>query len=149
MKFRYDKDYTSFLLNIDNTAFFNFYQDYCISGIYNKKFAQQRIESFRILYRVSFLIYEFEFPNNMNIHSVILIIYLKLISKNNDLYNRSRNNYPALIKKEKHMIFIVTEFYMKLGVYSHVRNLLLIKFLFNFEIVVFVLRIRYDSERII
>jgi hypothetical protein len=100
MKFRYDKDYTSFLLNIDDTAFFNFYQNYRISGIYNKKFAQQRIESFRILYRVSFLIYEFEFPNNMNIHSVILIIYLKLISKNNDLYNRSRNNYPISVEED-------------------------------------------------
>jgi hypothetical protein len=55
----------------------------------------------------------------------------------------------ANIEKERRMIFIVTEFYMKLSVCSHVRNFLLIKFLFNFEIVIFVLRIKYDSERII
>jgi hypothetical protein len=53
-----------------------------------------------MIYRVLFLVYEFEFPNNMNIYSIILIIYLKLISKGNDSYNRSRNNYPAPIKKD-------------------------------------------------
>jgi hypothetical protein len=55
----------------------------------------------------------------------------------------------ASIKKKKRMAFIVAEFYMKLGVYNHVRNFLLIKFPFNLEIVIFVLRVRYDSERII
>jgi hypothetical protein len=99
MKFRYDKNYTSFLLNIGDTAFLNFYQGYRISNIYNKKLAQQWIESFRIIYRVSSLAYEFEFPNNINIHPIILIIYLKLIPKNSDSYNRSRNDYPILIKK--------------------------------------------------
>jgi hypothetical protein len=49
--------------------------------------------------RILSLIYEFEFPNNINIYPVILIIYLKLISKISDFYNRSRNDYPALIKK--------------------------------------------------
>jgi hypothetical protein len=53
------------------------------------------------------------------------------------------------IKKEKRIIFIVAEFYVKLSVYSHVRNFLLIEFPFNLEIVIFVLRIKYDSERII
>jgi hypothetical protein len=38
---------------------------------------------------------------------------------------------------------------MKLDVYIHVRNFLLIKFSFNFEIVIFVFRIGYDSEKII
>jgi hypothetical protein len=43
------------------------------------------------------------------------------------------------IKKKKRIIFIVAEFHMKLGVYIHVRNFLLIELLFNFEIVTFVL----------
>jgi hypothetical protein len=55
----------------------------------------------------------------------------------------------ANIKKERRIIFIVAEFHIKLSVCSHVRNFLLIEFLFSFEIVVFVLRIRYDSEKII
>jgi hypothetical protein len=50
--------------------------------------------------RVSFLIYEFEFPNNMNIYPIILIIYLKLASKSSDFYNRSRNDYSASIKED-------------------------------------------------
>jgi hypothetical protein len=50
--------------------------------------------------RVSSLIYEFEFPNNMNIHSIILIIHLKLISKNSDFYNRFRNNHSISIKED-------------------------------------------------
>jgi hypothetical protein len=50
--------------------------------------------------RVSSLIYEFKFPNNINIHSVILIIYLELVSKSSDSYNRFRNDYPASVKKD-------------------------------------------------
>jgi hypothetical protein len=41
------------------------------------------------------------------------------------------------IKKKRRIILIVAEFYMKLSVYNHVRNFLLIKFSFNFEIVFF------------
>jgi hypothetical protein len=55
----------------------------------------------------------------------------------------------ANIKKKRRIILIVTEFHIKLNVYNYVRNFLLIEFPFNFEIVVFVFRIRYDSERII
>jgi hypothetical protein len=55
----------------------------------------------------------------------------------------------ANIEKEKRIILIVAEFHMKLSIYSHVRNFLLIKFPFSLEIVVFVIRIKYDSERII
>jgi hypothetical protein len=50
--------------------------------------------------RVSSLIYEFEFPNNINIHPIISIIYLELIPKDSDLYNRSRNDYLISIKKD-------------------------------------------------
>jgi hypothetical protein len=53
------------------------------------------------------------------------------------------------IEKERRIIFIVAEFHMKLSVYNYVRNFLLIKFSFSFEIVVFVVRVRYDFERII
>jgi hypothetical protein len=55
----------------------------------------------------------------------------------------------AIIEKEKRMILIVTEFYMKLDIYNHIRNFLLIEFSFNFEIVAFVFRVRYDFKRII
>jgi hypothetical protein len=55
----------------------------------------------------------------------------------------------ANIEKERRIIFIVTKFYMKLSVYNYVRNFLLIKLSFNLEIVAFVIRIRYDSEKII
>jgi hypothetical protein len=53
-----------------------------------------------MIYRVSFLVYEFEFPNNINIYSVILIIYLKSVSKGSDLYNYSCNDYSVSIKKD-------------------------------------------------
>jgi hypothetical protein len=49
---------------------------------------------------VSLLIYEFEFPNNINIYSIILIIYLKLILKNSDPYNHLRNDYSVSIKED-------------------------------------------------
>jgi hypothetical protein len=53
------------------------------------------------------------------------------------------------IEKERRMILIVTEFYIKLGVYNNVRNFLLIEFPFNLEIMAFVLRVRYNFKRVI
>jgi hypothetical protein len=50
--------------------------------------------------RVLFLVYEFEFSNNINIYSVILIIYLKLISKSSDFYNYFRNNYSVSVEED-------------------------------------------------
>jgi hypothetical protein len=61
---------------------------------------QQQIKAFRIIRRVLFLIYEFKFPNNINIHPVISIIYLKLILKSSDIYNRFYNNYLILVEKD-------------------------------------------------
>jgi hypothetical protein len=55
----------------------------------------------------------------------------------------------ANIKEERRIVLIVAEFYIKLSVYSYVRSFLLIKLSFDFEIIVFVLRIRYDFEKII
>jgi hypothetical protein len=52
----------------------------------------------------------------------------------------------ANIEKKKRMALIIAEFYMKLGVYSHVRSFLLIKFPFNLEIV---LRVRYNFKKVI
>jgi hypothetical protein len=50
--------------------------------------------------RVSFLAYEFEFSNNMNIYPIILITHLKSILKNSDPYNRFRNDYLISIEKD-------------------------------------------------
>jgi hypothetical protein len=41
IKFRYNKDYIFFLFNTGDIAFLNLYQDYRISGIYDRKLAQQ------------------------------------------------------------------------------------------------------------
>jgi hypothetical protein len=49
--------------------------------------------------RVSFLVYEFEFSNNMNIYSIISVIYLKSVLKGSDSYNRFRNDYPASVEE--------------------------------------------------
>jgi hypothetical protein len=55
----------------------------------------------------------------------------------------------ANIEKERRIILIVAEFHIKLIVCNYIRNFLLIKFPFILEIIIFVLRIRYDFERII
>jgi hypothetical protein len=57
------------------------------------------MESFKIIRHISFLIYELEFSININIHSVISIIHLKLIPKDSDLYNRPYNDYLISIKE--------------------------------------------------
>jgi hypothetical protein len=53
------------------------------------------------------------------------------------------------IEKKKRIILIVAEFHMKLGVYNYIQSFLLIEFPFNLEIIIFVLRIKYNSKRII
>jgi hypothetical protein len=50
--------------------------------------------------RVSSLIYEFEFSNNMNIYPVISVIYLKLVSKGNDFSNHFHNDYLVLVEED-------------------------------------------------
>jgi hypothetical protein len=70
-----------------------------------------------------YIIRKFEFVD-MNARYAIVLIKIK---------ERGIVN----IKKERRMIFIVAEFHIKLGVYSHVRNFLLIELLFNLEIVFF------------
>jgi hypothetical protein len=52
-----------------------------------------------MIHRVLFLVYEFEFSNNINIYPIILIIHLKLVSKDSDFYNRFRNDYSVLVKE--------------------------------------------------
>jgi hypothetical protein len=49
---------------------------------------------------ILFLVYEFELLNNINIYPIILIIYLKLIPKSSDPYNRFYNNYLIPIKED-------------------------------------------------
>jgi hypothetical protein len=53
-----------------------------------------------MIYRVLFLAYEFEYPNNINIYLIMSITHLKLILKDSDFYNRSRNDYLTLIKED-------------------------------------------------
>jgi hypothetical protein len=69
----------------------------------------------------------------INIRYIIILIKIK----ERDIAN---------IKKKKRIIFIVTEFHMKLGVYNHIRNFLLIKFLFNLKILIFVFRHAYPRN---
>jgi hypothetical protein len=99
MKLRYDKNHTPLLLNIGDTAFLNL-QDYRIPGIHNKKLVQQRIEPFKIIRRILSLAYELEFPNNINIYSIILITHLKSAPKYSDPYNRPYNDYLAPIEED-------------------------------------------------
>jgi hypothetical protein len=100
MKFRYDKSYTSLLFNSGDIAFLNLHQNHRIPSIHSKKLAQQRIKFFKVIRRISPLVYELEIPNNINIYPVISIIYLKSILKDNDPYNRFHNEYSVSIKKD-------------------------------------------------
>jgi hypothetical protein len=55
------------------------------------------------------LIYEFEFPNNINIYPIISIIHLKLAPKNSDPYNCPRNDYLISVKIYKIISKKITE----------------------------------------
>jgi hypothetical protein len=52
-----------------------------------------------VIRRVSFLVYEFELPNNMNIYPIISVIHLISISKGSDPYNRFRSDYSVPVEE--------------------------------------------------
>src|SRR6266536_6142043 len=99
MKIRYDRVYTFLFLNAGDEVYLNLYKNYRISGINGQKFTRQRVNSFKIVRRVSPLAYEFKLPSNMKIYPVISVTYLKPIPHGKDPYNRPRNDYVSPIQE--------------------------------------------------
>ena len=92
-KLKYDAKHIDLKLIINDYIYLYLYNDYIISNFTNRKFNQQRMNSFKILKKIDTLIYRLKLSLIIKIYSIIFITQLKLFSTFNvDSYRRSRSN---------------------------------------------------------
>ena len=88
IKIYYDESYMLISLLKESKTYLRLYYDYKISELVNYKLYNQRVESFKILEKVSKLAYRLKLLSLMKIHSVIFIAQLKS-NKDENLYTRN------------------------------------------------------------
>ena len=94
-KARYDQKHTAITLAVGDYVYLTLYHGYRISGLNNRKLAEQRVGPFRIIRKVSNLAYEIDLPPTMRIHLVISIAQLEP-AKHPDPYNRGHQEPPPV-----------------------------------------------------
>ena len=97
-KIRYDSLHVPLLLKSKNKVFLRLHRDYSLFEKHNKKLFNQRCDSFLVKRRVDRLVYELDLSLRWKIHLVISITQLKLVSKDDDSYNRARSDYLDEVK---------------------------------------------------
>lgn len=102
MKFQYDNKHIIFLLKSSDKVFLKFHVDYILFGKHNKKFFQQRCESFIIKRRIDRLTYELNLSPKWKVYSIISVTQLKPHSKN-DFYNRFILTHLDFVYVEKNI----------------------------------------------
>ena len=73
-------------------VYLKLHHDYIIASIINKKLFNQRVESFKILKKIENLTYHLKLSFVMKIHFIMFVIQLKLMSLNENFYQRSKLN---------------------------------------------------------
>ena len=99
IKTYYNKSHITMRLTRGNITYLRLHHGYGISSLVNRKLHHQRIGSFKILEKIKSLAYHLKLSSIMKIHSIVSIIQLKFVSKN-DSYNRVRNTNLFMIKKK-------------------------------------------------
>ena len=92
VKFNYDRRHTSLNLKKNSFVYLRLHHEYIIFDIKSKKLSQQRVDSFKILQKMSSFAYRLELSPIMTIHSVVSIVMLESISIDDDSYHKSRSN---------------------------------------------------------
>ena len=85
-------------------VFIKFHHDYDISFtiVFESKYNQQYVKSFRILKRVDKLTYRLDLFNHWRIYSILFIAQLKsCFDSTTNFFNRSRSNYSNFVFVEK------------------------------------------------
>ena len=102
IKKHYDKKHISKFFSSDDKITLHLHKRYTISLTkkLEKKFTQQYANYFTVLKQVDHLAYELDLSQSWEIHSVINIIYLESVSKNNDFFSRHFNKSDLIIIKQ-------------------------------------------------
>ena len=74
IKIKYNSKYFVFDFKKENEMHFRLYYNYSILNLFNKKLLQQKINSFKILIKIDYLIYRFQLFFVMRIYSIISVI---------------------------------------------------------------------------
>ena len=92
-KLRYDFTHKNIKLIVNDYVFLRLHVDYIIFELLNKKFNQQRVDSFKILKKINILIYRLKLFFVMQVHFIIFITQLNLVSTfENNSYQRIKSN---------------------------------------------------------
>ena len=97
-KIRYDSMHVFFLLKLKDKTFLKLHHEYFLFEKHNRKFFNQRIDSFFVKRRVKRFAYKFELFSRWRVHSIILITQLKSESKDINLYNKFKFNHSEKVE---------------------------------------------------
>ena len=106
VKRHYDDKHTSIYMRKNDYVFIKLHHDYDISFIvvFENKYNQQYVKSFRILKRIDKLTYRFDLFNHWRIHLILFIAQLKsCFDSTTNFFNRSRSNYSNSVFVEKNI----------------------------------------------
>ena len=79
IKVKYNIKHLIFIFKKKDEMHFKLYYNYFILSLSNRKFFQQKVDSFKMLTKVDSLTYKLQLSFIMRIHSMILIAQLKLV----------------------------------------------------------------------
>ena len=100
-KIQYDWHHHSLVMKVEDLAYIHLHWEYSLLSLKNRKFTNQRTDSFLIKRKIESLTYKLKLSEKWKIHSVIFITQLKLALKDSDLYKRlSLNHLSSVIKKD-------------------------------------------------
>lgn len=93
----YDARHKSVILKTNNFIYIQLHHSYTIPNLKNQKLSNQWVDLFQILQQIEILIYKLDLSLTMQIHSVILIVQLKLMTKKDDSYKWTADFSSSLI----------------------------------------------------
>ena len=107
-KWQYDMKHKKLDLEKDKLIYLQLHYSYNLLGLHNLKLSNQRADSFKIIKKVSFLMYQLKLPCTIKIYSVISVTHLELCSLR-DSYKRPRaeQSPPVLNESEDWQLYEV------------------------------------------
>ena len=99
-KARYDRAHKSIQIKASDKIYLRLYQRYIIFNLSNHKLFNQRVDSFKIIEKVSNLVFRLDLSSIMKVHFVVSIAQLESTMSNIDLYDRFTNKDSSSIQNE-------------------------------------------------
>ena len=97
-KIYYDFRHVSLMFKIDDQVYLRLHYDYQFFDRFDKIISQQRCDFFIIKRRIDRLIYELKLLFVWRVHFIISVAQFEFVSKNENLYRRSRHIYFEAIE---------------------------------------------------